>query len=84
MEINPIIIWNAILSLVYAPLIYAIRSNSNEIQRINILINRTREEIAMHYVSKSDNERDMDMLIKRFDKLEDCLLYTSPSPRDVP
>ena len=45
MEINPIIIWNAILSLVYAPLIYAIRSNSNEIQRINILINRTREEI---------------------------------------
>ena len=73
MEINPIIIWNAILSLVYAPLIYAIRSNSNEIQRINILINRTREEIAMHYASKSDNERDMDMLIKRFDKLEEKL-----------
>ena len=27
----------------------------------------------MHYVSKSDNERDMDMLIKRFDKLEEKL-----------
>ena len=54
-------------------IIYAIRSNANEIQRINILINRTREEIAMHYVSKSDNERDMDMLIKRFDKLEEKL-----------
>ena len=27
----------------------------------------------MHYVSKTDNERDMDMLIKRFDKLEEKL-----------
>jgi hypothetical protein len=73
MDINPIIIWNVLLSLIYAPLIYAIRSNANEIQRVNILVNRTREEIAVNYVSKSDNERDMDMLIKRFDKLEEKL-----------
>lgn len=73
MDINPIIIWNVLLSLVYAPLIYAIRSNSAEIQRVNILVNRTREEIAINYVSKTDNERDLDMLIKRFDKLEEKL-----------
>jgi len=71
MEKDPIIIWNALLSLVYAPLIYAIRSNSNEIQRVNILLNKTREEIPINYVSKSDNEKDMDRLLSRFDKLEE-------------
>ena len=71
MEIDPIIIWNALLSLVYAPLIYAIRSNSNEIQRVNILLNKTREEIPINYVAKSDNEKDMDRLLSRFDKLEE-------------
>lgn len=73
MDINPIIIWNVLLSLVYAPLIYAIRSNSAEIQRVNILVNRTREEIAQNYVAKMDNERDMDRLLSRFDKLEEKL-----------
>ena len=33
MEISPIIIWNALLTLVYAPLIYGIRSNSNELKK---------------------------------------------------
>ena len=73
MEIDPIIIWNALLSLVYAPLIYAIRSNSNEIQRVNILLNKTREEMAIKYVSKIDAEKNMDRLLDRFDKLEDKL-----------
>ncbi len=73
MDLNPIIIWNVLLSLVYAPLIYAIRSNSAEIQRVNILVNRTREEIAQNYVAKMDNERDMDRLLSRFDKLEEKL-----------
>jgi len=73
MDLNPIIIWNVLLSLVYAPLIYAIRSNSTEIQRVNILVNRTREEIAQNYVAKMDNERDMDRLLSRFDKLEEKL-----------
>ena len=73
MDLNPIIIWNVLLSLVYAPLIYAIRSNSTEVQRVNILVNRTREEIAQNYVAKMDNERDMDRLLSRFDKLEEKL-----------
>ena len=71
MEINPIILWNAILTLVYAPLIYGIRQNFTECRRIDILLNKTREEIALKYVSKTDAERDMDRLLGRFDKLEE-------------
>ena len=73
MEISPIIIWNSLLTLVYAPLIYGIRSNSNELKRVDILLNKTREEMAIKYVSKIDAEKNMDRLLDRFDKLEDKL-----------
>ena len=78
MDINPIIIWNVLLSLVYAPLIYAIRSNSAEIQRVNILVNRTREEINRDFVSKEDMMRDMERMMDSLDninkKIDDFLL----------
>ena len=73
MEISPIIIWNAVLTFIYAPLIFAIRQNANENKRIDILLNKTREEIALRYVSKLDAEKDMARLLNRFDKLEDKL-----------
>tara|TARA_B100000242_G_C42911072_1_gene422394 strand:- start:447 stop:605 length:159 start_codon:yes stop_codon:yes gene_type:complete len=45
----------------------------NEIKRIDILLNKTREEVSKEYVSKVDLERDMDRLLSRFDKLEEKL-----------
>ena len=56
MELSPWLIWNVILTLVYAPLIYGIRQNVNEIKRIDILLNKTREEVSKEYVSKVDLE----------------------------
>ena len=73
MELSPWLIWNVILTLVYAPLIYGIRQNVNEIKRIDILLNKTREEVSKEYVSKVDLARDMDRLLSRFDKLEEKL-----------
>lgn len=73
MELSPIIIWNAILTLIYAPLVYGIRTNASESKRIDILLNKTREEMAQKYLSKADAERDMERLLNRFDKLEDKL-----------
>ncbi len=70
MEVSMYIIWNAILTLVYAPIIYAIRQNANETKRIDILINKTREEIAKDYVSKKDLNEDMERMLDRFDRLE--------------
>ena len=44
MDINPILFWNILLTLVVAPLMYNIRTNANEIKRVNILLNKTRDE----------------------------------------
>lgn len=73
MEINSIIFWNVVLSLIYAPLIYGIRTNLMEIKRIDILLNKTREELPRDYVTKSELRNDMDRLFKRFDKIEEKL-----------
>ena len=46
MELSSYIVWNVVLTLVVAPVLYAIRSNSAELKRLDILINKTREEMA--------------------------------------
>jgi len=71
METNTLIFWNVVLSLIYAPLIYGIRTNIMEIKRIDILLSKTREELPRRYVTKTELIHDMDRLFKRFDKLEE-------------
>ena len=71
MEINSLIFWNIILSLVYAPLAYLIMLNIGEIKRIDILLSNTREEIPKDYVTKTEVRTDIERILQRFDKLEE-------------
>ena len=52
--------WNVLLTLVVAPLLYIIRSNASEAKRLDILLNKTREEMAKDYVTKTELEGDME------------------------
>ena len=70
MEINPILFWNILLTLVVAPLMYNIRSNTNEIKRVDILLNKTREEIPTLYVTKSQQQMDIGRVLEVLDKME--------------
>jgi predicted DNA-binding protein YlxM (UPF0122 family) len=47
-----------------------IKTHADEVKRIQILLNRTREEIAKEYVTKSDVHDDMNRVIARLDRLE--------------
>jgi|TARA_Y100000296_G_scaffold32903_1_gene38096 uncharacterized coiled-coil DUF342 family protein len=71
LEVNSIIFWNIVLSLVYAPLVYGIRANLSEIKRLDILLSKTREEIPRTYVTKADLHTDLNRLFVRLDKIED-------------
>jgi hypothetical protein len=73
MDFSPYIIWNIFITLVLAPLMYGIRQNSSEIKRIDILINKTREEIPSKYATKDDVKDDISQILDRFDKLEEKL-----------
>ena len=71
MEISSLMFWNIIITLVLAPVLYSIRQNGSELKRLDILLNKTREEIAVNYVTKLDNKDIMKSVMERFDKLEE-------------
>tara|TARA_R100000027_G_scaffold11749_2_gene8360 strand:+ start:1228 stop:1467 length:240 start_codon:yes stop_codon:yes gene_type:complete len=71
MEISSLMFWNIFITLVLAPVLYSIRQNGSELKRLDILLNKTREEIATNYVLKSDNKDIMKSVMERFDKLEE-------------
>tara|TARA_Y100000996_G_scaffold371334_1_gene319518 strand:- start:171 stop:413 length:243 start_codon:yes stop_codon:yes gene_type:complete len=73
MEISSYLIWNAFITLVLAPILYNIRQNSQENKRIDILLNKTREEIAKDYVTKDELKDDMKNVMDRLEKLDEKL-----------
>jgi len=73
MELTPYLFWNIFITLVLAPVLYGIRSNTSEAKRIDILLNKTREELAREYVTKQELKNDFDVLITRIDKLGEKL-----------
>ena len=73
MELTPYLFWNIFITLVLAPILYSIRQNTSEAKRIDILLNKTREELAREYVTKQELKADFDVLITRIDKLGEKL-----------
>ncbi len=73
MEFDSHIIWNIILTLVIMPLAWWIRTSHDEIRRQDILLNKTREEIARDYVSKRELEQDLTRILNAIQKLSEKL-----------
>ena len=69
MEIDPVIFWNVVLTLIIAPAVWAFRNMMAEIKRIDILMNRTREE----YVTRSEVREDMSRVMEALHRVEDKL-----------
>ena len=63
-------IWSAILSAAFAGLWFFIREKFEELQRISILVNKTREEVARDYVTQAEVQRITDHIDQRFNRLE--------------
>ena len=71
--VSPYIVWNVLITLVLAPIWFQIRQNSTELKRQDILLNKTREEIAKEYVTKTELKDDMDTIIDRMKKIDEKL-----------
>jgi hypothetical protein len=72
-EVSAYVIWNIFITLVLAPIWFQIRQNSSELRRQDILLNKTREEIAKNYVTKDELKDDMTILMDRIDKIGEKL-----------
>ena len=66
-------LWNIILSGVVGISGWVLREKSAEIIRLSILLNRTREEIAKEYVTKTESHADINRVLDRLDRLDEKL-----------
>ena len=73
MEISMWMFWNIILTLVIAPAVWAFRGLIQEVKRIDILLNETREEYVTRKEMRDDLSQVMDALHRLEDKLDKVL-----------
>ena len=68
---NMLELWTGGLTIFIALIGYIIHEKFNDLKRIDILLNKTREEVARDNVTKAEVERIVEHMDARFNKLED-------------
>lgn len=73
-------LWNAALTVFMALLSFIVRAKDAELKetkeelaRVTILVNRTREEVAKEYVTKVEVHADINRVLDRLDRLDEKL-----------
>jgi hypothetical protein len=64
------LVWNIVLTAIVALLGFVLKEKFGEINRLGILLNRTREEVARDHITRTEFRADMQQLLDRFDRLE--------------
>ena len=67
---NEEVLWNLILSGAVAFIGWILKDKSEEVKRLGILLNRTREEIAKEYVTKAEVHADIGRVLDRLERLD--------------
>lgn len=68
-----ILIWSGLLTFFLGLLGWVFKNYVGELQRITILLNRTREEIAKEYVTKGEVHADINRVMNRLEALDSKL-----------
>lgn len=63
-------IWNIVLTAIVALLGFVLKEKFAELNRISILLNKTREEVARDHITRTEFRADMQQLLDRFDRIE--------------
>lgn len=70
-------IWNIVLTAIVGVMGFLIKSKFDEISRLGILLNRTREEVARDHVTRKEVDDRFDKFVshvdQRFNRLEQKL-----------
>ena len=69
MEMDALI--NVALTAAIGGIGWWLKAQHSELGRVQILLNKTREEMAKEYVNKLDGATTMSQIVTRFDRLEE-------------
>ena len=64
------LLWSSILTGGLGFLIWWVKSQHDELKRISILLNKTREELAKEYSTKTESNASIDRVLARLDALD--------------
>jgi len=64
-------LWNVGLTAALGFVVWWAKSQHEELRRVQILLNRTREDIAKEYVTKSDSSEVLSQIMNKFDRIEE-------------
>ena len=64
------LVWNTLLTVFLALLGWFLAEKAKEINRLGILLNKTREEVAKEYVTKVEVHADINRVLDRLDRLD--------------
>jgi hypothetical protein len=80
MSVGVDFIWNVILTLIVAPIVWALSYVNRRVDGVDTTMNNvwktiaeTREMMASSYVTKADLHNDLNRILQRFDRLEEKL-----------
>jgi len=68
-----LMLWNVALTAALALIGWFAKTMWAEVQRLNILVNRTREEVARDYVTKQEVHADINRVIDQLKRLDEKL-----------
>ena len=68
--LNMMELWTGGLTIFMALIGYIMHEKFNDLKRIDILLNKTREEVARDNVTKAEVDRIVEHMDARFNKLE--------------
>ena len=71
--ISPYIIWNLVMTVIIVPLGFLIRTVLSEQKRLDILVNKTREEIAKDYATREQIDADFNRIMTSIQKIDEKL-----------
>lgn len=60
-------VWNVVLSAIVGIMAFLIKGKFDELQRISILLNRTREEVARDHITRAEVKADLQAIREHFD-----------------
>jgi hypothetical protein len=60
-------LWNIVLSAIVAIMGMMLKGKFDELNRLSILLNRTREEIAREHITRAEVRQDLDKIREHFD-----------------
>lgn len=64
-------LWNVGLTAALGFVVWWAKTQHEELRRVQILLNRTREDIAKEYVTKSDSSEVLSQIMNKFDRIEE-------------